>query len=257
MVSKTFKISGDEIQRLVPGLGGAIASDSIMVHGAVVGCMERDEPRGEGDSGWAFTSGTETQEYLDDPSNGGFYELNTIANYDPDIIPFLSYPVGTRVCRAEPGQPLCVEVGPEEPPALVFLPPCEEHQSVALAGGWIVTPPCHLLRRLDEGSLILWRPGFTVYLDGLTAPTDLPATDWLEGLRSDAIPGRTDEATVEGPLTSFCYRLVEVGPQRELAGWYGFARVGAAVLHYVGYFDDEAGEALAKSFWDSVSHEQV
>ena len=42
------------------------------------------------DNGWRFFAGDETQEYLDDPSHSAIYELNTVANYDPDIIPHLS-----------------------------------------------------------------------------------------------------------------------------------------------------------------------
>jgi hypothetical protein len=54
-------------------------------------------------SGWAFMSGTETQAYLDDPSNTAIYSVNTIANYDPDIISFLNAPRGTAFERKAPG----------------------------------------------------------------------------------------------------------------------------------------------------------
>jgi hypothetical protein len=34
-----------------------------------------------------FLSGLESQEYLDEPGNSALYNVNTIANYDPTIIP--------------------------------------------------------------------------------------------------------------------------------------------------------------------------
>jgi hypothetical protein len=40
------------------------------------------------DSGWCFMSGDESQEYMDDDSNHAIYDVNTIANYSPDITPF-------------------------------------------------------------------------------------------------------------------------------------------------------------------------
>ncbi|WP_082632280.1 immunity protein Imm33 domain-containing protein [Algoriphagus resistens] len=44
-------------------------------------------------------SGTETQEYLDNPNNSADYATNTIANYDPAIIPCLEMPAGTELER--------------------------------------------------------------------------------------------------------------------------------------------------------------
>ncbi|MDN3273280.1 DUF2185 domain-containing protein [Frankia sp. RB7] len=44
------------------------------------------------DSGWRFFSGEESQDFADDPNNFEIYDVNTIANYDPDIIPLLESP---------------------------------------------------------------------------------------------------------------------------------------------------------------------
>ncbi len=43
------------------------------------------------DSGWTFMAGDETQEYADDPDNWAIYDVNTVCNYDSDIIPFLEF----------------------------------------------------------------------------------------------------------------------------------------------------------------------
>ncbi len=37
-------------------------------------------------------SGDEAQDYIDDLSHTGVYAVNTAANYDPDIIPYLETP---------------------------------------------------------------------------------------------------------------------------------------------------------------------
>lgn len=61
--------------------------------------MYREEPDGAYDSGWRFFSGEETQEYVDDPNNIMVYDVNTIANYDPAIIPYLDSPYGSAFRR--------------------------------------------------------------------------------------------------------------------------------------------------------------
>lgn len=99
--SKRFKIDGADIQRLIPYDAPCFATDQITVDGLPIGWFYRDFD--ESLSGWAFMSGTETQAYLDDPSNTAIYSVNTIANYDPDIISFLNAPRGTAFERKAPG----------------------------------------------------------------------------------------------------------------------------------------------------------
>jgi len=47
--------------------------------------MYREPPRNTFDSGWSFFAGDETQGYCDNPENLALYDVNTIANYDPEI----------------------------------------------------------------------------------------------------------------------------------------------------------------------------
>lgn len=98
---KKFKLAAGEIVRLIPPMGGCIAPDTITVEGRKVKFMYRDTPGNDLDSGWHFFSGTETQEYLDNPENSTIYDVNTIANYDRAIIPYLDLPVGTELERIE------------------------------------------------------------------------------------------------------------------------------------------------------------
>ena len=99
MAEKQFKIAAAEMKPLVPSGGGCMATDMITVDGNKVGYMYREKPDFEHDSGWRFFSGKESAEYLDDPSHAEVYEVNTIANYDPGIIPLLESPVGSAFER--------------------------------------------------------------------------------------------------------------------------------------------------------------
>lgn len=89
------------------GPRGCFASDRVMVDGCKIGELYRLEPdRGdEGwDSGWNFLAGDENEEYCDDSRNFSIYDLNTLCNHDPDIIPLLGMPYGTWLERGEDGQ---------------------------------------------------------------------------------------------------------------------------------------------------------
>ena len=96
---KNFKIKGELIKPLIESMGGCIATDKITVEGELVDYMVREEPNNDLDSGWQFFAGTEDQEYIDNPENSAIYDVNTIANYDPSIIPYLHLPVGTQLER--------------------------------------------------------------------------------------------------------------------------------------------------------------
>lgn len=78
-----------------------------------VGWMYRQAPDNDIDSGWRFFSGRETQDYADDARNFALYNVNTIANYDPEIVPLLDAAIGSAWARDDDGlfQP---EDGPGE-----------------------------------------------------------------------------------------------------------------------------------------------
>ncbi|MEG2381886.1 MAG: DUF2185 domain-containing protein, partial [Oscillospiraceae bacterium] len=93
-------------------------SDMITKEGWKVGYMFRDEPlSGRPDSGWHFFKGDEDDEYSNNPANHHIFAINTICNYDPDIISYLHRPVGTYLIRAkgekfiedDGTQPVCIE----------------------------------------------------------------------------------------------------------------------------------------------------
>ena len=72
--------------------GGALASNLVAKERRKIRFMYREQPDGEHDSGWRFFSGVEDQTYADDPSNFAIYAVTTIAEIDPDVVPFLNSP---------------------------------------------------------------------------------------------------------------------------------------------------------------------
>jgi len=111
--NKKFRLQPEQIKPLAEDYGACIASDAITVEGQKVGFMYREDPDNDVDSGWRFLSGTESDEFLDDPENLGLYDVNTIANYDRDIIPLLDAPSGAAYER-DPETGEFVEVALED-----------------------------------------------------------------------------------------------------------------------------------------------
>ena len=61
--------------------------------------MYREKGDTELDSGWRFLAGDESNEYVSDHTNFELCDVNTIANYDPEIIPLLDAPIGDAYAR--------------------------------------------------------------------------------------------------------------------------------------------------------------
>ena len=93
--NRNYYVKAEDMKDLLPdweGASGCIATNRITVEGCKVGYCYREKPGGDWDSGWRFTAGDESDEYMDDPNNAGIYSLNTICNDDPDIIQLLRTP---------------------------------------------------------------------------------------------------------------------------------------------------------------------
>ena len=100
---KQFHLASNQIKNLIEPMGYCIASDRITVDGGKVGYMYREEGDYSNDSGWRFFEGSEDQDYTDDYSHFEVYDINTIANYDMEIIPLLCSPIGSAFERTANG----------------------------------------------------------------------------------------------------------------------------------------------------------
>ena len=104
--NRDYHVKAEDVKPLLSdwkGTDGCIATNRITVEGCKVGYCYREKPDGDWDSGWRFTAGDESEEYMDDPNNAGIYKLNTICNDDPDIIALLHTPAPCAFERDENG----------------------------------------------------------------------------------------------------------------------------------------------------------
>lgn len=102
MKDKIFRKPLEEVQvPIIKPMGYALVTDRIVVDGASVGYMYRQKPDNKQDSGWRFFAGDENEDYLDQQDNIEIMSVNTIAHYDPSIIPFLEANYDTAFAKNE------------------------------------------------------------------------------------------------------------------------------------------------------------
>lgn len=94
-----------ETKQLIESTLGCFVTDCVSIEERPIGYMVKEEPSANyPDSGWRIFAGDETQEYIDDMDHTQVFSLNTLCNYDPDILPFLEEPIGTVIVRDREGK---------------------------------------------------------------------------------------------------------------------------------------------------------
>lgn len=88
----------EELRRLIADDRLCYVSGAILEEGRQVGYMVRQVPVFPADSGWRFFAGGEPGGRLRDGASG-FYPLNTLCNYDRQVIPLLDAPTGSAFAR--------------------------------------------------------------------------------------------------------------------------------------------------------------
>ncbi len=262
-MSKRFALSAAQIKPLATNHGGCFATDMITVEGLKVGYMYREMPRNRQDSGWVFTAGHETQDYMDQPANHGIYDVNTIANYDPDIIPFLDAPAGAAFERHGPsgrfaqvgGEPW--EPGTEQSRSARNWPPPGfpivegDHN---LTATWTMHLPERFARRVEDNQLVLWRPGLTIWLTVWNNNHGASRATRLAEFKKSASPERfAEHASETSTLTRYAYRLRDENEDGPVESLFGFVFSDDGHLQMAIYFDDSADEAVARQLVESVA----
>ena len=123
---------------------------------------------------------------------------------------------------------------------------------------WSVDLPTKFNRRMEEGSLVLWKPGFTIWLAVWGNDNDEPADVRLKSLRADSSPDAFDSMTESNDgLLLFSYRLLEVSSDTRQAGFYGFAIGASGHVQMAIYFDTAEDIEEALQIWRSLTESKA
>jgi len=237
---------------LATGLGNAFATDLITVHGNPVGYMYRDRPDNATDSGWRFLAGFESDDYMDDPSNIGLFDVNTIANYDSDIVPLLTSPTGSAFVRDDRSNAFI----PASPPFAIEAAESATNertfQRMKLIEGWSMLVEDGFRRRMEGENLVLWAPGRTVWVS-VFGHEQSPAS-MLKELREMSPSER--EATFIDPredVLRYGYLNPQADGDQVAWGLMTFAVGDNAYVAVAFYFRDRKQVDWALDCWRSIN----
>jgi hypothetical protein len=71
----------------------------VLRDGANVGYLYREAPDRDDDSGWRFTAGDESDEYMDDADNAAYVSVGAVLSKDDSFIDLLDAPIGAAFER--------------------------------------------------------------------------------------------------------------------------------------------------------------
>jgi hypothetical protein len=250
MSEKKYRLDPEQMKQLVDHEGGCIATDRITVDGCPVNYLYREPPAWDSDTGWRMMAGDESDEYMDNADNHGVFQVNSIANYDNDIVPLVDSPIGYAFER----NPDTGEFEQVESP--VDRDECLHPDFPVVTGdfqltaNWKISLSLKFSRREEDGSLILWRPGITIYFIAWTNDEEESIDSRLKQIKADISRDAFEhtEQTNSG-VRQFSYRLVE----DDVDALYGFAIVDSGLLQAAFYVDDESDIEVARAIFASLA----
>ena len=93
-----------------------------------------------------------------------------------------------------------------------------------ITSGWTVTLPQQFNRRIEEDSMVFWRPGITAWTIVWNNDNNESQRERLEWLRSDISPDAFNvECVTDDDVTRFSYRLTEHREEVVVHARYGCA----------------------------------
>jgi len=115
-----MQTQASSLQQLVPKGIKCVVSKRISKVGKPILYMTRDNPVEQTDSGWTFLSGEELdfdEQFMENGANFQMYELNTVANVDPSVVPLLNTIPGAAFERDTSASPWrqVTDIPPEGP----------------------------------------------------------------------------------------------------------------------------------------------
>ena len=240
-----------EFQRFLPDIGVGFVSDRVAVDGQRVSHMIHSQQDDTGISGWFFLGGDEDQEYMQDPKNFSQMTLNSITNLDPEVVSFLTYPPGSEVERGTDGR-LSVVKNPGEEPLMVYMLPLDAGP-LNLGQHWQTVINSRMLRRVDHGNLVLWRPQLTIWIRSFQSPDKTAAEKlalYQKHIAETAIDCEAQEQNDYMLSRYFLREANEDGAEQDAV--YMAAFTDAVHIDISAYYDDNEAKAELDLFWHGL-----
>lgn len=123
-----------------------------------------------------------------------------------------------------------------------------------LTEDWLVQLPGKFNQRVEDGSLVLWRPGFTIWVDVYGNDNQQSIDKRLNDLIADSSPKRYSNITEKSEQVSrYSYRLNENSDDDRTDAFYCFAVSQSGHMMMAIYFDDPNDIIRAEEVWRNIS----
>jgi len=118
-----------------------------------------------------------------------------------------------------------------------------------LTKGWRIDLPEKFNRRVEDGSLVLWRPDLTFWINVWNNDHRRSIEELLQKILVDVNPDRRDEQIERaGGVSRLTYELAEVDLGREKSGYHsinGYVISDAGYVQISAYYDTPQARNLA------------
>jgi hypothetical protein len=123
---------------------------------------------------------------------------------------------------------------------------------------WRARIPQPLNSRVEEGNLVLWRPGLTFFVASWDNEKGESREERLKWIRSDASPKAFDSRVErDGGLIRFSYRLDESPDDDRKPALYAFVIAEHGHVQVAAYFDQKQDLAIAEEFVRGLSDDKL
>jgi hypothetical protein len=123
--------------------------------------------------------------------------------------------------------------------------------------GWRVSLPEEFNRRVEDGSLVLWRPELTFWINAWNNDQQLPVEEQLKAILKIVSNDRNDEKIERtDALVHLTYELSETDPDRANSECHSISAYVIADRGYLqisAYYDSSAARALGYQIIGSVT----
>src|SRR5215831_11969091 len=121
---------------------------------------------------------------------------------------------------------------------------------------WVIVLPSKFNRRIEDGDLVLWHPGFTAWIVVWGNDKNQSKEKRLEELKQDRSPQSFDaKEHLKGPTLYYTYRLQEQAEDKRVPALYCFAFSDTSHVQMSLYFDKESDVSVAESLCLNLKYE--
>ncbi len=121
---------------------------------------------------------------------------------------------------------------------------------------WSVVLPSQFNRRIEDGDLVIWKPGFTLWITVWNNDKSETQEERLAWIQGDSSAQAFDEITESSDgLMRYAYRLREESEDDREPAFYCFAIGSRGHVQMAIYFDAPDNIADAMSIWRSLNEQ--